>query len=57
VCGELQGYEQLRAIADHLAVRDEKEGPDGYLSQLQVCAQRAVEQARPLADEVRQAGL
>ena len=55
VCGGLRGYEQLQAIADHLVVREEKEGLDGYLSQLQVCVQRAVEQARPLADEVRQA--
>jgi hypothetical protein len=54
-CGGLRGYEQLQAIAEHLAARQAKQGLDVYLSKLQVRAQRTVEQVRPLADDVRQA--
>jgi len=54
-CGGLRGYDQLQAIADHLAVRQQEQGLDAYLSHLHRRVQRAVEQARPLADEVRQA--
>jgi hypothetical protein len=54
-CGGLRGYDQLQVIVDHLATRQAEQGLDPYLSKLQACAQRAVEQAHPLADDVRQA--
>lgn len=54
-CGGLRGYDQLQSIAEHLAARQAEQGLDSYLSKLQVCVQQAVEQARPLADDVRQA--
>lgn len=55
LCGGLRGYDQLRAISEHLAARQEEQGLDTYLSQLQTRVQRAEEMARPLAEEVRQA--
>jgi hypothetical protein len=51
-CGGLRGYQLLQAIDEHLAAR---QGLDSYLSKLHVCVHRAVEQARPLANDVRQA--
>jgi hypothetical protein len=54
-CGGLRGYDQLQAIADHLAARQRDQGLDAYLSKLHERVQRALAQARPLADEVRQA--
>ena len=54
-CGGLRGYDQLQVIVDHLATRQAEQGLDPYLSKLQACAQRAVELARPLVDDVRQA--
>jgi hypothetical protein len=51
-CGGLRGYELLQAIDEHLGAR---RGVDPYLSKLYVCAHCAVEQARPLADDVRRA--
>jgi len=54
-CGGLRGYDQLQAIAKHLAVRQEEQGLDPYLTKLRDRVQQAIEQARPLAEEVRQA--
>jgi hypothetical protein len=54
-CGGLRGYDQLQVIVDHLAARQAEQGLDPYLSKLHARAQQAVEQARFLADDVRQA--
>jgi hypothetical protein len=55
LCGGLRGYDQLQAIADHLAARQAEQGLDPYLTQLCSRVQRAVEQTRLLAADVRQA--
>ena len=55
LCGGLRGYEQLQAIDEHLAARQRRAGLEPYLSKLQACVQRAVEQTRPLAEDVREA--
>jgi len=51
----LRGYDQLQAIADHLAARQVEQGLDPYLTQLYSRVQRTVELMCPLATDVYQA--
>lgn len=54
--GGLRGYEQLRIIDEHLIARQRESELEPYLSKLHVCVRRAVEQTRPLAENVREGG-
>jgi len=55
LCGGMRGYDQLKAITAHLAARQAEQALDSYLFKLYTQAQRAVDAARQLADDVRQA--
>lgn len=56
LCGGLRGHEQLQTINEHLIARQRESELEPYLSKLHVCVQRAVEQTRSLAENVREGG-